>query len=90
MNSNSTHVRLRLTALINQVLEPASQIPEPFPVDRQLNELGVTSLNMLNLMLAVEAEFHVAISQADITPENFQSLSSIQSMVERIKTSSRV
>ena len=29
---------------------------------------------MVNLMLAVELEFDIAIPQADITPENFQSL----------------
>ena len=32
---------------------------------------------MVNLMLAVELEFDIAIAQADITPENFHSLSSI-------------
>jgi acyl carrier protein len=36
---------------------------------------------MVNLMLAVELEFDIAIAQSDITPENFHSLSSIEALV---------
>jgi acyl carrier protein len=39
---------------------------------------------MVNLMLAVEVEFDIAIPQSDITPENFQSLGSIESLVQKI------
>ena len=38
---------------------------------------------MVNLMLAVELEFDIAIAQADITPENFHSLASIETLVMR-------
>jgi len=38
---------------------------------------------MVNLMLAVEVEFDIAIAQGDITPENFHSLQSIEALVER-------
>jgi acyl carrier protein len=41
-------------------------------------------LKMVNLMLAVEVEFDIAIEQADITPENFHSLRSIELLVDRI------
>jgi hypothetical protein len=37
----------------------------------------------VNLMLAVEVEFDIAIAQGDITPENFHSLRSIEGLVER-------
>jgi acyl carrier protein len=36
---------------------------------------------MVNLMLAVEVEFDIAIAQSDITPENFHSLASIEALV---------
>jgi acyl carrier protein len=39
---------------------------------------------MINLMLAVEAEFGMMIPPTDITPENFRSVSSIGSMVARL------
>jgi acyl carrier protein len=38
---------------------------------------------MVNLMLAVELEFDIAIPQSDITPENFQSCASIEALVEK-------
>jgi acyl carrier protein len=74
----------RLISLVKQVSGSAAVFPSPFPVDIQLSDLGVTSLKMVNLMLAVEVEFDIAIPQSDITPENFQSLGSIQSLVEKI------
>jgi acyl carrier protein len=39
---------------------------------------------MVYLMLAVELEFDIAIPQADITPENFQSVTSIRGLVEKM------
>jgi acyl carrier protein len=74
----------RLILLVKHVSGSAAVFPSPFPVDTQLSELGVTSLKMVNLMLAVEVEFDIAIPQSDITPDNFQSVSAIQSLVQRI------
>jgi acyl carrier protein len=74
----------RLIALVKQVSGSAAVFPEPFPLGTQLSELGVSSLKMVNLMLAVELEFDIAIPQSDITPENFQSVTSIQGLVERM------
>ncbi len=74
----------RLIALVKQVSGSATVFPSPFPLDTQLSDLGVTSLKMVNLMLAVEVEFDIAIPQSDITPENFQSLGSIESLVQKI------
>jgi acyl carrier protein len=73
----------RLIALVKQVSGSAAVFPSPFPVETQLSDLGVTSLKMVNLMLAVEVEFDIAIPQSDITPENFQSLGSIQALVQK-------
>jgi acyl carrier protein len=73
----------RLIVLVKQVIGPSAAFPNPFPVDTQLSDLGISSLKMVNLMLAVELEFDIAIPQSDITPENFQSLSSIRALVEK-------
>ena len=74
----------RLISLVKQVSGSAAVFPSPFPLATQLSDLGVTSLKMVNLMLAVEVEFDIAIPQSDITPENFQSLGSIESLVQKI------
>jgi acyl carrier protein len=76
-------VRSQLVALVKQTLGTNAALPQPFPVDRQLSDLGISSLKMVNLMLAVELEFDIAIPQSDITPENFHSVAAIQALVLR-------
>ena len=73
----------RLVSLVQQTLGAHAVLPRPFPVEQQLSELGISSLKMVNLMLAVEVEFDIAIAQGDITPENFHSLKSIEALVDR-------
>ena len=73
----------RLISLVKAVLGAGGVVPNPFPLEAQLSDLGVSSLKMVNLMLAVEVEFDIAIAQTDITPENFHSLQSIENLVER-------
>ena len=73
----------RLISLVRAVLGAGGVMPSPFPMEAQLSDLGISSLKMVNLMLAVEVEFDIAIAQADITPENFHSLQSIESLVDR-------
>lgn len=75
--------RARLIAIVNRLLGPGAAPAEPFPAKRQLSDLGVSSLKMVNLMLAVEVEFDIAIPQAEITPENFHSLESVEALVAR-------
>ena len=40
-------------------------------------------MDMVNLMLGVEAEFDFTIPQAEITPENFQSIRTLELMIVR-------
>lgn len=49
--------------------------------DDDLREVGLTSLDMVNLMLSVEAEFDLEIPEIDITPANFRSISTISRLV---------
>ena len=77
-------VRNRLIGLVRHILGEEGAIAGPFPTDRQLSDLGISSLKMLNLMLAVEVEFDIAIPQTEITPENFHSVESMQTLTERL------
>jgi acyl carrier protein len=47
----------------------------------KLVDAGLTSMDMVNLMLGVEAEFDFTIPQTEITPENFQSVETLERMV---------
>jgi acyl carrier protein len=44
-------------------------------------DIGLTSMDMVSLMLAVEAEFDFTIPQSEITPENFQSVRALELMI---------
>jgi len=83
LNLKNSSLNDRLIRLVGQLLGPQASIPDPFPLDQQLSDLGVTSLKLVNLMLAIEFEFDILIPQAEITPENFHSLGTITSLVER-------
>lgn len=53
--------------------------PGDFLVDR-----GMTSMAMVDLMLAVEADFDVTIPQRDLTPANFQSMDTLARLLDRL------
>ena len=73
----------RVIRLVEQILARNS-IHRPVSADDELVAVGLTSIDMVNLMLAVEAEFGMMIPQSDITPENFRSVSSIGSLVAKL------
>jgi acyl carrier protein len=75
----------RLIGLVSKLLGADSKLPVPFPAERQLSDLGLSSLKMVNLMLAIEMEFDVAIPPADITPETFHSVATIAALVQRLQ-----
>ena len=73
----------RVIALIARILErPADGTA--LPTTARLNELGMSSMKMINLMIAIEVEFDLTIPQAEITPDNFESIASVEAMVERL------
>lgn len=49
--------------------------------DDDLREVGLTSLDMVNLMLSVEAEFDLEIPEIDITLANFRTILAISKLV---------
>jgi acyl carrier protein len=56
-------------------------IDRTFYVQDDLREVGLTSLDMASLVLAVEAEFDLMIPEREITPANFRSVSTITNLV---------
>ncbi len=53
--------------------------------DDDLGEIGLSSLDMVNLMLAVEAEFDVKIPDADMTPPNFRTVAPIEALLDSLQ-----
>ena len=73
----------RIVALVERILERKPGVA-PLDTRARLNELGMSSMKMINLMLAIEVEFDVTIPQADITPDNFDSIASVETLVVRL------
>jgi acyl carrier protein len=73
-------IRNRVIALVGAILDQNSVSAEIRP-EARLVDIGLTSMDMVNLMLSVEAEFDFTIPQGDITPENFQSVETLERLV---------
>jgi acyl carrier protein len=80
MQATSANVADRILALVKAILKQNAIVAQVDPVSR-LVDIGLTSMDMVNLMLSVEAEFDFTIPQAEITPENFQSIKTLERMV---------
>jgi acyl carrier protein len=76
-------IRDRLLRLVAQILGKP-EAAATLPLEGRLSELGMSSIKMVNLMLAVETEFDLTIPQADITPDNFRSVASVEALLARL------
>ena len=82
MQSFDADIRRRIVVLVRTILEQNSITADVHPESR-LVDVGLTSMDMVNLMLGVEAEFDFTIPQGEITPENFQSIRTLELMIVR-------
>ena len=71
--------------LVDQILATHS-IAREVAAEESLTAAGLSSIDMAQLMLAVEAEFDIVIPIEDITPENFRSVATIEAMIARMSS----
>jgi len=84
MSTIQASAREGITAAVRRLLTDRS-ITRAFTAHKDLREVGLTSLDMVNLVLAVEAELAVSIPEAEITPANFRSVATIEALVEGLR-----
>jgi acyl carrier protein len=70
----------RVVVVVHRVLAERS-VHRAVAADDDLREAGLTSLDMISLVLLLEAEFAFLIPEASIMPANFRSISAITSLV---------
>ena len=70
----------RITAIAVKMLLKRGVTTIPAPRDN-LRDAGLTSLDMVNIMLAVEAEFDIEIPQSAMTPDNFDTIAAMEKLV---------
>jgi acyl carrier protein len=56
----------------------------PADATHDLGDAGLTSLDMVNLMLAIEDKFDIEIPQKQMIPANFRSLAAIERLVHSV------
>ena len=89
MTAVISDVQERLLVLVRAILDQNSIVVEISPESR-LVDVGLNSMDMVNLMLSVESEFNVTLPQCEITPDNFRSVQTIKHMIDRRFAASRV
>ena len=72
--------RDRITAIAVKMLLKRGVNTVPGSTDN-LRDAGLTSLDMVNLMLAIEGEFDIEIPQSAMTPDNFDTVAAIENLV---------
>ncbi len=70
----------RITAIASRMLLKRGVNTIPGSGDN-LRDAGLTSLDMVNLMLAIEAEFDIEVPQSAMTPENFDTVAAVDALV---------
>jgi acyl carrier protein len=73
----------KIADVVHQLLRDRSADRE-FAFEDNLRDVGLTSLEMTNLVLSVEAEFSIRIPDRAITPANFASVATIGRMVRTL------
>ena len=83
LDSRSNSPGNRVVDVVQRLLVERS-INRPVHPNDDLRTIGLTSLDMVNLMLSVEAEFDLEIPEVDITPANFRSISTISTLINAL------
>jgi diaminopimelate decarboxylase len=76
----------RVTSIVREVLERRG-VDRHVAVDEDLREAGLNSLDMVNLMLAIESEFELKIPDAEMTLRNFRTIAVIEAFVAVLRQS---
>ena len=80
LDRSEAHSTERVAQLVRQLMAKRS-IDRSVGYHDVLSECGLSSLDMVNLMLAVETEFDIKIPDRDMTPSNFRSIAQIDKLV---------
>jgi acyl carrier protein len=73
----------RVMRLVRELLAKRS-IDKSVGQDDSLTEIGLSSLDIVNLMLGVEVEFAIKIPDREMTPTNFRSIAQIDRLVSKL------
>ena len=83
LDTTSIYLSKRVSQLVDIILKRNGETRSVSSND-ELADIGLSSIDMVNLMLSVEAEFDITIPQSELTIENFHSVRRIEALLERL------
>ena len=83
MSVGMTSTQALIASLVQGILVKRAGFAEVGP-EQNLTDAGLTSLDMVGLMLAIEDEFGIEIPQRAMTPANFRSIVAIERLVSQV------
>ncbi|WP_424184728.1 phosphopantetheine-binding protein [Actinokineospora sp. G85] len=72
----------RVFALVERTLPDAGPVSDP---DAELDALGLTSLKLVELLVALESEFGVSLPEELVAPETFRTPATIAEAVSALR-----
>jgi acyl carrier protein len=73
----------RITVVAVRMLAKRGNYTVPTP-QTNLRDAGLTSLDMVNMILAIENEFDIEVPQSAMTPENFDTMAAIEALISAV------
>lgn len=85
-DSNAQSLEQRIAGIVHRLLTEHS-IDRAVTPDEDLRQAGLSSLDMVSLVLSVEEEFELMVPEVSIMPANFRSIAAITHLVESLRKS---
>lgn len=81
---NAQSLEGRIAGVVQRLLTEHS-IDHRVAPDEDLRQAGLSSLDMVTLVLSIEEEFELMVPEVSIAPMNFRSISAISRLVESLQ-----
>lgn len=72
-----------IKAIVNEILKKKCFCDDIKPELRLTDDLGLDSLNMVELMVELEERFNIEMDESDLDPTALQTVDKIYSLVEK-------
>jgi acyl carrier protein len=84
LSTSTDDVLRRISSIVAEIAQ-RHDVKEQIAAHDTLVDRGMTSMAMVDLMLAIEADLDVMIPQREMTPSNFESIASLAAMIRRVR-----
>ncbi len=76
MENTQARLRTELETILGRELEAGDE-------DRPLHDLGVDSMSLVELLVAIEREFGIRLMQSNVTSEDLRTISGLAAAIHR-------